>query len=219
MERIKVILVDDHQIVRDGIKSLITDDPNINIITEASSASELRDKLETYRPDVILMDINLPDSTGIELTKELKELKPEIKVLILSMHMGEDFIVNAIEAGAKGYLPKTTSKKELITAINTISKGEDYFNESISNILIKSYVKRAQTPKKEEEKIIDLTRREKEIITLFALGMSNKEIADKLFISIRTVESHKNNIMNKLELKSTVDLVKFALKNNYIELS
>ena len=219
MERIKVILVDDHQIVRDGIKSLITDDPNINIITEASSASELRDKLETYRPDVILMDINLPDSTGIELTKELKELKPEIKVLILSMHMGEDFIVNAIEAGAKGYLPKTTSKKELITAINTISKGEDYFNESISNILIKSYVKRAQTPKKEDEKIIDLTRREKEIITLFALGMSNKEIADKLFISIRTVESHKNNIMNKLELKSTVDLVKFALKNNYIELS
>jgi len=219
MERIKVILVDDHQIVRDGIKSLITDDPNINIITEASSATELRDKLETYKPDVILMDINLPDSTGIELTKELKESKPEIKVLILSMHMGEDFIVNAIEAGAKGYLPKTTSKKELITAINTIAKGEDYFNESISNILIKSYVKRAQTPKKEEEKIIDLTRREKEIITLFALGMSNKEIADKLFISIRTVESHKNNIMNKLELKSTVDLVKFALKNNYIALS
>ena len=219
MERIKVILVDDHQIVRDGIKSLITDDPNINIITEASSAEELRDKLETYRPDVILMDINLPDATGIELTKELKESKPEIKVLILSMHMGEDFIVNAIEAGAKGYLPKTTSKKELILAINTISKGEDYFNESISNILIKSYVKRAQTPKKEEEKVIDLTRREKEIITLFALGMSNKEIADKLFISIRTVESHKNNIMNKLELKSTVDLVKFALKNNYIALS
>jgi two-component system, NarL family, response regulator NreC len=219
MERIKVILVDDHQIVRDGIKSLITDNPNINIITEASSATELRDKLETYKPDVILMDINLPDATGIELTKELKESKPEIKVLILSMHMGEDFIVNAIEAGAKGYLPKTTSKKELITAINTIAKGEDYFNESISNILIKSYVKRAQTPKKEEEKIVDLTRREKEIITLFALGMSNKEIADKLFISIRTVESHKNNIMNKLELKSTVDLVKFALKNNYIALS
>jgi len=219
MERIKVILVDDHQIVRDGIKALINDDPSINIITEASSAAELMDKLETYRPDVILMDINLPDSTGIELTKELKETKPEIKILILSMHMGEDFIVNAIEAGAKGYLPKTTSKKELLSAINTIAKGEDYFNETISNILIKSYVKRAQTPKKEEEKIIDLTRREKEIITLFALGLSNKEIADKLFISIRTVESHKNNIMNKLELKSTVDLVKFALKNNYIELS
>lgn len=219
MERIKVILVDDHQIVRDGIKALINDDPSINIITEASSAAELMDKLETYRPDVILMDINLPDSTGIELTKELKETKPEIKILILSMHMGEDFIVNAIEAGAKGYLPKTTSKKELLSAINTIAKGEDYFNETISNILIKSYVKRAQTPKKEEEKVIDLTRREKEIITLFALGLSNKEIADKLFISIRTVESHKNNIMNKLELKSTVDLVKFALKNNYIELS
>jgi DNA-binding NarL/FixJ family response regulator len=165
------------------------------------------------------MDINLPDSTGIELTRELKESRPEIKILILSMHMEEDFIVNAIEAGAKGYLPKTTSKKELIAAINSISAGEDYFNETISNILIKSYVKRAQTPKKVEEKVIDLTRREKEIITLFALGMSNKEIADKLFISIRTVESHKNNIMNKLELKSTVDLVKFALKNNYIELS
>jgi len=219
MERIKVILVDDHVIVRDGIKALISDEANINIITEASSASELAGKLEVYRPDVILMDINLPDSNGIELTRELKESRPEIKILILSMHMEEDFIVNAIEAGAKGYLPKTTSKKELISAINTISSGEDYFNETISNILIKSYVKRAQAPKKVEEKVIDLTRREKEIITLFALGMSNKEIADKLFISIRTVESHKNNIMNKLELKSTVDLVKFALKNNYIELS
>jgi DNA-binding NarL/FixJ family response regulator len=219
MERIKVILVDDHVIVRDGIKALISDEANINIITEASSASELAGKLEVYRPDVILMDINLPDSNGIEITRELKESRPEIKILILSMHMEEDFIVNAIEAGAKGYLPKTTSKKELISAINTISSGEDYFNETISNILIKSYVKRAQTPKKVEEKAIDLTRREKEIITLFALGMSNKEIADKLFISIRTVESHKNNIMNKLELKSTVDLVKFALKNNYIELS
>ena len=218
MERIKVILVDDHVIVRDGIKALISDEPNINIITEASSASELLDKLETYRPDVILMDINLPDSTGIELTKQLKETRPEIKVLILSMHMGEDYIVNAIEAGAKGYLPKTTSKKEIIVAINTIAQGEDFYNEAISNILIKSYVKRAQAPKKEEEKIIYLTRREKEIITLFALGMSNKEIADKLFISIRTVESHKNNIMNKLELKSTDDLVKFALKNNYIAL-
>ena len=217
MERIKVILVDDHQIVRDGIKALINEEPNINIITEASSGADLFDKLNTYKPDVILMDINLPDTNGIEITKQLKETKPEIKVLILSMHMGEDYIVNAIEAGAKGYLPKTTSKKEIITAINTISKGEDFFNESISNILIKSYVKRAQTPKKEEEKQVDLTKREKEIITLFALGMSNKEIADKLFISIRTVESHKNNIMNKLELKSTVDLVKFALKNKFIE--
>lgn len=219
MERIKVILVDDHQIVRDGIKALINEEPNINIITEASSGADLFDKLNTYKPDVILMDINLPDTNGIEITKQLKETKPEIKVLILSMHMGEDYIVNAIEAGAKGYLPKTTSKKEIITAINTISKGEDFFNESISNILIKSYVKRAQTPKKEEEKQVDLTKREKEIITLFALGMSNKEIADKLFISIRTVESHKNNIMNKLELKSTVDLVKFALKNKFIELN
>src|ERR1035437_8427217 len=123
MERIKVILVDDHVIVRDGIKALINDEAKINIITEASSASELMSKLDVYRPDVILMDINLPDSTGIELTRELKESRPEIKILILSMHMEEDFIVNAIEAGAKGYLPKTTSKKELIAAINSISAG------------------------------------------------------------------------------------------------
>ncbi len=219
MEKIKIILVDDHQIVRDGIKSLISDEAQFNIINEASSANELFDKLQTYKPNIILLDINLPDMNGIEITKKIAQEYPEIKVLILSMHMGEDFIINAIEAGAKGYLPKTTTKKELITAINTIANGEDFFNETISNILIKSYVKRAQAPKKEEEKHIDLTKREKEIITLFALGMSNKEIADNLFISIRTVESHKNNIMNKLELKSTVDLVKFALKNNYIDLT
>jgi len=219
MEKIKIILVDDHQIVRDGIKALISDDASINIITEASSASELYFKLETYKPDIILMDINLPDETGIEITRKLKETSPSIKILILSMHMSEDFVVNAIEAGANGYLPKNTTRKELLEAIRTLYKGEDFYNESISNILVKSYVKKAQSSGKEkEEKHVDLTRREKEIITLFAQGLSNKEIADQLFISVRTVESHKNNIMNKLELKSTVDLVKFAIKNNFVDL-
>lgn len=219
MEKIKVLLVDDHQIVRDGIRALISDDPAINIISEASSASELYMKLETYKPQVVLMDINLPDETGIDITRNLKVTHPSVKILILSMHMTEEFVVNAIEAGACGYLPKNTTRKELLEAIKALHKGEDYFNEAISNILIKTYVKKAQSSGREKEvKHVELTRREREIITLFAQGSSNKEIADTLFISVRTVESHKNNIMNKLELKSTVDLVKYAIKNNFIDL-
>lgn len=219
MKKIKVLLVDDHQIVRDGIKALIEDDPSIEIIGEAASGDELEAILSKDRPDIILLDINLPDTTGIELTKKICEQDPDIRILILSMHMSEEFICNAIEAGAKGYLPKTTSQDELINAIKKIDQGGEYYNNDVSEILLKSYIKKTQNAaKNKQEKQISLTRRENEILKLFAEGLSNQEIADRLFISIRTVESHKNNIMQKLELKSTVELVKYAIRNNIIDI-
>jgi DNA-binding NarL/FixJ family response regulator len=219
MEKIQIILVEDHQIVRDGIKALLTDTPGIEITGEASSCNELMEIIKTKSPDIVIMDVSLPDGSGIEATKILSEEYPNAKVLILSMHTGEDFIFNAIKAGAKGYLPKNTTRKEMLEAIQAISKGEEYFSESISNIILKSYIKKAkngekETPPNEEQ----LTTREMEILKLFAGGLSNQEIADKLFISIRTVESHKNHIMQKLELDSTVDLIKFAIRNKIIEI-
>jgi two-component system response regulator NreC len=135
------------------------------------------------------------------------------------MFTQEEFIFNAIQAGAKGYLPKNTSKKELLEAIEAVHKGEEYFSQQISGIILKSYIKKAQNQEDESKKKEDLlSKREIEILKLFAEGVSNQEIADKLFISVRTVESHKNHIMQKLELKNTVDLVKFAIKNKIIEL-
>ncbi|MEI6852062.1 MAG: response regulator transcription factor [Bacteroidota bacterium] len=219
MEKIKIILVDDHQIVRDGIKALLNDAEDIDVISEAASYNELREKLKLQDPDIIVMDISLPEISGLEITKMLSETYPNLKVLILSMYTGEDFIFNAIKAGAKGYLPKNTTRKEIIDAIHAVYNNNEYYSESISKVILKSYVQKAKTadslPERAEDK---LSSREIEILKYFAGGMSNQEIADKLFISIRTVESHKNHIMQKLELKSTVDLIKYAIKNKIVDI-
>jgi DNA-binding NarL/FixJ family response regulator len=219
MNRIRVILLDDHQIVRDGIRALLGGSDDISIAGEASNFNELLELLKLTEPDVVLTDISLPEVSGIEITRFLTENHPQIKVLILSMHTGEDFIFNALKAGAKGYLPKNTTRRELIEAIQSVHNNQEFFSSQISNIILKSYVRKAKTAdtqKQETEEV--LTAREIEILKLFAGGMSNQEIADKLFISIRTVESHKNHIMQKLELKSTVDLIKFAIKNKIVEI-
>ena len=219
MEHIKVILVDDHQIVRDGVKALISEDPAIIIVGEAATGEEFNELLLQEIPDVVLMDINLPDTNGIDLTQHTIEKYPTINILILSMHMSDEFITNSIEAGAKGYLPKTTSQAELIQAIKTVSKGSEYYNSEVSDMLLKSYIRKTKNLSKEKvEQVVQLTKREVEILVLFAQGFSNQEIADQLFISIRTVESHKNNIMQKLDLKSTVELVKYAIKHKMIEI-
>jgi DNA-binding NarL/FixJ family response regulator len=219
MESIKVILADDHQLVRDGIHSLIRDAKNIDIIDEAADGIELLEKLKLVKPDIIVLDVSMPRLSGIEVTKRITDEFPSVKVLVLSMFTSEEYIFNAIKAGAKGYLPKNTSKKELLEAIYSINAGNEYFSESISNIILKSYIKKAKTNDDYSgNKQNVLSSRELEILTLFAEGNTNQEIAEKLFISIRTVESHKNHIMQKLELKTTVDLVKFAIKNNIIQL-
>jgi len=219
MKKITVIIVDDHKIVRDGIKALISEDSTIEIIGEASSGEEFWKLLQDDIPHVVLMDINLTDTTGIELTQKAIESYPDLNILILSMHMSDEFITNSIEAGAKGYLPKTTSQQELLDAIKKVSTGSEYYNTEVSEVLLKSFIRKTKNASKEkEEPQVQLTKRELEIIVLFAEGLSNKEIADKLFISIRTVESHKNNIMQKLDLKSTVELVKYAIRHKMIDI-
>lgn len=217
MNKIKLFLVDDHSIVRDGLKSLLIDEDDISIIGEASNADELFSLLNKKMPNIILLDISLPNISGIEITKKLKVDYPQISVLILSMHTDEDFVINAIKAGAKGYLPKNSKRDELINAIKIVSSGGDYYSNEISSIVAKKFI---QDVKNQSGKsgIKLLTEREKEILKLVVEGSSNKEIADKLYISIRTVETHKNNILQKLELKSTVELVKFAIKNKIIRI-
>ena len=219
MEKIKIILVDDHQLVRDGIKALLTGIPDVDIIGEASGAAELFSELESLKPDLLIMDISLPEISGIELTKKIYSEYTGINVLILSMYNSEEFIFNSLKAGAKGYLPKNTSREELLEAIYTINRGEEFFSESISKVMLKSYIKRATDEDQPADKShAILTSREIEILKLYVEGLINKEISDKLDISIRTVETHKNHIMRKLGLKSTVELVKFAIRNKIAEI-
>jgi DNA-binding NarL/FixJ family response regulator len=216
---IKVLLVDDHTIIRDGIKALLAGQDDITILGEASNGRDMLSLLKSSEPDVILLDISLPDYSGIELCEMARRNYPAVQVLFLSMYTTEEYIFNAIKAGAHGYLPKNISQSELLLAIRTVSQGTEYFSESISNIILKSYIKKAKD--KEPETLNpenSLSKREIEILKLFAEGYPNPQIAEKLFISTRTVESHKNHIMQKLNLKSTVDLVKFAIKHHIIEI-
>jgi len=219
MEIIRVALVDDHQIVRDGIKALLEGSPNIEVVGEAETATEMLNKIELIKPNIVIVDISLPDISGIDLTKRITEKYIDIKVIVLSMHTTQEFIFNAIKSGAKGYLPKNITRNELIDSINAVSNGKEYFSKDISEIILKNYLKQVKNPERTPDyQEQELTVREKEILKLVAEGYSNQLIAEKLFISVRTVESHKNHIMQKLELTTTVELVKYALKNRIIDL-
>lgn len=213
---IKVILVDDHQLVRDGIKALLAGMEGIEVTGEASSGNEMLALLNGNTPDVALLDISLPDISGIDLCRKIIAQYPEIKVLFLSMYTTEDYIFNAIKAGAKGYLPKNISRNELFNAVKEVSAGNEYYSETISNIILKSYIRKAKTPDDELQDSGELlSKRETEVLRCFAEGLSNPQIAEKLFISTRTVESHKNHIMQKLNLKTQVELLKYAIKNGF----
>ncbi len=218
MNKIKIILVDDHRIVRDGLRSLLQNEDDIEVIGSAESYAEMVTLFSVAGlPDILILDISLPDISGIEVVKIITIQYPEIRIIMLSMYLNEDFIFNSLKAGAKGYLPKNTSKHELLTAIKEIYENKEYFTDEVTNIILKSYLKKINNEPDSSE-VPQLTKREEEIIRYVAEGQSNTDIADKLFISKRTVESHKNHIMNKLELKTNIDLIKFAIKNSIIKI-
>jgi len=216
---IKITLADDHQIFRDGIKSLLSDEENLSVIAEASNSDELLSSLKITQPDILILDISMPKISGIELTKIISEQFPGVHILILSMHKNEDFVISAMRNGAKGYLPKDTSRKELLEAIHAIAQGEEYLGKLISSGILRSYINKSRIGFERTDKEELLTQREKEIIEKVGAGLSNKEIADKLFISVRTVDCHKNNIMKKLKIKSTAELIIYGIKNKIIEIS
>ncbi len=216
MNKIKIVLVDDHRLFLDGIKSLLSEVECIDIIGEASGGHEVLELLTTLKPDLVMMDISMKGLSGIEASKKITALYPEIKIIILSMHTNEEFVFNAIKAGAKGYLSKDTSKEDLLDAIQIIQAGGECYSTLISDNFMKSYIKKLKAGQNLTENKC-LTQREIEILKLAVVGLSNKEIADKLFISTKTVDSHKNNIMQKLKLKNTAEMVLYAVKNKIIE--
>jgi len=220
MRKIKVLIVDDHQIVRDGIERILTAEDDIELVASLSNGTEALNFIKLNPVDVVIADMSMPDISGIELTKKITASYPEIKVFILSMFNSEEYIVSSIQAGAKGYLPKQdTTTDVLLDAIRTIAAGEEYFPRSVSRMIVKNFTNNARnTIVNDHGKKQQLTQREKEILKLYIDGFSNNEIAVKLNLSIFTVKTHKNNIMQKYNFKSTVEMIKFALKNNIVEL-
>lgn len=213
----KLIIVDDHKIVRDGIRALLIGNNSFSVVADAASGTELFQIIDKHQPDIVVLDIGMPGMNGVEVTEKLSAEYPTVKILILSANASEEWIVSAIKAGAMGFLPKESSGTEMIKALTYISKGENYYGESIASIIYRSYV--SILKKKDVSKETDqLTERELEVLKAFSEGLSFKEIAEKLCISPRTVETHKNNILEKLELKNTIEMVKYAIKNNIISL-
>jgi DNA-binding NarL/FixJ family response regulator len=216
MEIIKVLLLDDHQIILDGVKTMILNEPNISICGAYVSGKEALENAVKHKPDIIITDIMMPDMSGLEFIKNAKSLNISAKILILSMFLSADYIQNAAQAGANGFLMKqNATRDELMTAINSLMAGKNYFNTEVANTIIsgiKADGDKGSGPEKQDLSI--LSKRELEVLKLFASGCTNKEISERLFVSTRTIETHKTNMISKLNLRSYVDLIKIAIRNN-----
>jgi DNA-binding NarL/FixJ family response regulator len=205
---IRVVLADDHVFVRDGIKSLLENEANIEVVGEATDGLEALKMVEINQPDLLILDIRMPNLTGIEVVEKLRSQNNLVKIVMLSMHESEEYVLKSIKAGADGYLLKGSSKEEFLKALHTVSEGGKYFSGDISSILIGQLTHPTSfsetKPSTNEEMLI--TKREKEILTLLLSGKGNKEIAEALDISKRTAEVHRFNLMKKLKVKNLIEL-------------
>ena len=219
MEKIRVLVADDHSIVRDGLKALLEENPIVDIVGEAANGKQVIAFCEGNKPNVVLMDINMPEMNGIEATRAVVSAYPDVRVLVMSMFGDQKFISEALEAGAMGYMMKNVGKDALVEGIQTVHEGKSYFTRDVSEIMMAKYMKTSsvKSPNNLIYNTADLTRREKEIIKLVADEMTNLVIGEKLFISSRTVETHRRNILKKLGIKNTAGLIKFAVENNLLE--
>ena len=202
---IKVLIADDHSIIRDGIKSMLAGHEEIMVTGEVTNGQEALGFLATQVTDIVLMDISMPSSNGIGATKTITDQFPETKVIALSIHEQNEFIWQMIDAGARGYVLKDAERQELVTAILAVYDGKKYF----SNIILDKL-----TPGRKREGL--LTEREKEILALIAQEFTNQQIADRLFLSVRTVDTHRRNLHQKLDIKNTAGLVKYAIQTGLV---
>lgn len=212
MKPIKIIIADDHKLVREGIRQLLELDGEIKVIAEADDGIQCIEKMRMQKPDVLLLDINMPNMSGLEVLQELKEGGIDQKILILTIHNEIEYLLKAVEIGVEGYVLKDSNSDVLKKAIITIYQGETYIQPSLAPYL------RMKLNKKEKVKLDDLTRRETEVLKLVARGLFNKEIADTLSISEKTVKNHVSSIFKKINVSDRTQAAVYAIKNNYIEL-
>ncbi len=214
--KIRLLLVDDHQVVRSGLRMLLSNESDVEIVGEAGTAHEALEAVKLLMPNVILMDIGLPDLSGIDATRAIKRTNPEIAIVALTIHEDEEYFFKMLEAGAGGYVPKRAAPDELLTAIRAAAAGEVYLYPSLAKLLVKDYL--AQEHTSEAEKALDgLTDREQEVLRYLAEGVANDEIAEALVISAKTVARHRENIMQKLGLHSRSELVRYAIRKGIIK--
>lgn len=213
---IRLLLVDDHAVVRSGLRMLLATEDDVEIIGEAGTAAEALASAVDLKPDVILMDIGLPDKSGIEATRDIKSQFPEVAIVALTIHEDEEYFFKMLEVGASGYVPKRAAPEELLTAIRAAAHGEVYLYPSMAKMLVRDFLV-SEPMDKEQSASKELTDREQEVLTHLAEGESNDEIAKILVISPKTVARHRENIMRKLNLHSRAELVRYAIRKGIIK--
>ena len=219
MEKINVVLADDHVLVRKGIRAMLDHDEIIEVVGEADNGIEAVEFAKKLKPDILVLDIRMPEMNGLEAAAEVQSLAPETKAVILSMHDSEDYVMQALSAGAYGYLLKDTDKNEFVKALKQVHQGTKYFSGAVSNVLANHLLSGSTTSTIKapvEEDAYHLTKREKQILSMIIDGKHNKDIAEVLQNSIRTIETHRFNIMKKLGVNNAVDMVNKAIKESLV---
>jgi two-component system response regulator NreC len=211
----RLLLVDDHAVVRSGLRMLLENEPDVEIVGEADTASNALNEARRLKPDVILMDIGLPDKSGIEATREIKQHLPDAAIVALTIHEDEEYFFKMLEAGASGYVPKRAAPEELLTAIRAAANGQVYLYPSLAKLLVRDFISGGRLEQEKTPSI--LTEREQEVLTHLAEGENNEEIAVALVISPKTVARHRENIMRKLNLHSRAELVRYAIRKGIIK--
>jgi two-component system response regulator NreC len=214
MSKIRLLLVDDHQIVRAGLRMLFQAEKDMEIVGEIDSGGEAVEAARELKPDVVIMDVAMPGISGIEATRRIKEASPDTAVLALTMHEDEQYFFEMLNAGASGYIPKRAAPDDLVSAIRVVSQGNIFLYPTMAKLLVKDFLQRTESGLAPADE--DLTPREREVLTYIAEGYTNREIAEALVISVKTVDRHRENIMRKLNLHSRVELVKYAIEKGFI---
>lgn len=213
---VRILVADDHEIVRRGLIALLEGKQDWVVVGEAVTGREAVDLARTLTPDIAIIDVGMPELNGLEATRQILKAQPQTEILILTMHESEQIVREVLDAGARGYVLKSDAGRDLVAAVEALCQHRTFFSSKISDMLLRAYLRptRAEQPETTRSR---LTAREREIVQLLAEGKSNKEVASALNISIKTAETHRTNIMNKLDLRSITELVRYAVRNNIVE--
>jgi DNA-binding NarL/FixJ family response regulator len=215
MKTIRIVLADDHTVVRKGLRLLLENQPGFQVLADAADGRETVRLVEELNPDVVVMDVAMPNLNGIEAARQISSKLPQVAVVFLSMHSDEGYVLKALKAGARAYLLKDSAEQDLISAVKAVSEGKAFFSPAISKMLVEDYVRQMQDRKVEDSYDL-LTTREREVLQLLAEGKSNKEVATALNLSLYTVETHRSNILQKLNLHSGAELILYAIRKGVI---
>ena len=217
MSKVRILIADDHELVRRGLRATLEERPGWEVVGEAGDGEEAIKLSLTLRPDLLVLDVNMPKQNGLEVARALQERAPKIRVLVLTVHDSAQIVREIMQAGAKGYLLKSEAGKDLPTAVETVMQDQPFLTPSVTNIVLDTFLKSAPTPVATETPAVPLSARESEVIKLLAQGHSNKDVARQLGISVKTVDTHRTNLMRKIGLHSITELVRYAIRNGLVE--